>query len=127
MKQVLKRLFFLGVFFLSMAGFSTNADAKVVKGSLVELSSVDSWITLEVEAPSGGKQYVTYKVAKDARWHICLVKNCINKKGVEGFRTVNEYARYAEYGIPHRSYHVTVEAEGDTVNALEVQIIEKVH
>lgn len=73
------------------------------------------------------KRTVTYKVADDARWHICLKEKCIDEKGVAGFRTVNEYAQFGDYGIPHKSYSILLDITGDTATALEVQIITKIH
>lgn len=100
--------------------------ADVLKGKLVELSSVDSMIKIQ---PAGAppEKAASYKVAGDARWHICLQDACLVRKGVEGFRTVNEYAEFGAYGIPLRSYDVTLDVTGGVAKALEVQIVTKVH
>lgn len=102
------------------------ARADVLKGKLVELSSVDNMIKIQ---PAGAppEKAAAYKVASDARWHICLQDACLVRKGVEGFRTINEYAEFGAYGIPLKSYDVTLDVAGDVAKALEVQIVTKVH
>lgn len=110
-----------------MLVFSGPAYAKIVKGQLVEMSSVDKSITIQEVATFGDQRYVTYKVSDKAKWHICLKEKCITKIGVEGYRTVNEYAQYGAYGIPHKSYGVVLDVTGELVTGLEVQIITKIH
>lgn len=107
--------------------FATAAEAETLKGKLVELSSVENSVTLQLEQAPPAKNLVSYKVAKDARWHICLQDSCIIKKGVEGFSAVNEYAEYGAYGIPHKSYDVTLNLKDNVATGLEVQIVPKVH
>ena len=112
---------------MGMQVFAAAARADVLKGKLVELSSVDNMIKIQLEGASPEKAFATYKVAKDARWHVCLEDTCVVRKGVEGFRTVNEYAEFGAYGIPRRSYDVTLNVTGDVATQLEVQIVAKVH
>lgn len=127
MESKLKRLV-LSIFTVAIVfALSVDAYAGLKKGMLVELSSVSKSITIEIEGSFAEKRIVTYKVADDARWHICLKEKCIDKKGVDGFRAVNEFARFGDYGIPHKTYSILLDITGDTATALEVQIITKIH
>lgn len=112
---------------VGMQGFSAAAQAETLGGKLVELSSVDSTVTVQLEGAPPGKLFTTYKVAKDARWHICLEDSCVIRKGAEGFKTVNEYAEYGAYGIPHKTYDMTLKVKDKVATELEVQIVPKVH
>lgn len=112
---------------VGMQVFSVAAQAETLGGKLVELSSVDSTVTVQLDGAPQEKLFTTYKVANDARWHICLTDTCVIKKGVEGFRTVNEYAEYGAYGIPHKTYDVTLKVKDKVATELEVQIVPKVH
>jgi len=127
MRFTLTRLAFSAVMIIGAATFSAAALAEVLTGRLIELSSVDSSITVELEGASPEKRFATYKVGADARWHICLTDRCINQRGVEGFKTVNEYAGFEAYGIPHQSYGVTLNVKDKEVKELEVQIVPRVH
>ena len=66
---------------VGMQVFSVAAQAETLGGKLVELSSVDSTVTVQLEGAPPEKLFTTYKVANDARWHICLKDTCIIKKG----------------------------------------------
>lgn len=107
--------------------FSAATQAETLNGKLVELSSVDSTVTIQLEGAPPEKMFATYKVAGDARWHVCLQETCVIRKGAEGFRTVNEYAEYGAYGIPHKTYDVTLNVKDKVATELEVQIVSKVH
>lgn len=117
----------LSMIIVGLQVFSATVQAETLKGKLVELSSVENRITLQLEGVAPEKSIVSYHVSGDARWHICLKDSCIVRKGIEGFSTVNEYAEYGAYGIPHRTYDVAVDLKGNVATALEVQIVPKVH
>lgn len=104
-----------------------TAYAEVIKGRLVELSSVSKSITIAMEGGPHDKKIVNYKVDDNAMWHICLKEKCIKRKGIEGYRTVNEYAQFADYGIPHDTYGIKLDVAGDKATELEVQIIPNKH
>lgn len=112
---------------VAMQVFSVAARADALTGKLVDLSSVDSTVTVQLEGAPVEKRFVTYKVAEGARWHICLEDSCVIKKGVDGFKTVNEYAEFGAYGIPRRTYDVTLNVKDKVATELEVQIVPKVH
>lgn len=107
--------------------YAFPAAADTLSGQLVDLSSVESRVTLQLDAPQAAKNIVSYQVAKDARWHICLQDSCIIRQGVDGFRAVNEYAEYGAYGIPHATYAVTLNLKENVATGLEVQLVPKVH
>lgn len=109
-----------------LQAISVAAQAESLSGKLVELSSVENRVTLQLEGRAD-KDIVSYQVSGDARWHICLKDSCLIRKGVEGFKAVNEYAEYGAYGIPHKTYDVTVELKDNVATALEVQLVPKVH
>ena len=117
----------LGAVITGMPIFSAAAQAEKLNGKLVELSSVDNSVTVQLEGALPEKMFATYKVAGDARWHICLEDTCVIRKGIEGFKTVNEYAEYGAYGIPHKTYDVTLNVKDKVATELEVQIVPKVH
>lgn len=117
----------LGAVITGMPIFSAAAQAEKLNGKLVELSSVDNSVTVQMEGAPPEKMFATYKVAEDARWHVCLEDTCVIRKGVEGFKTVNEYAEYGAYGIPHKTYDVTLNVKDKVATELEVQIVPKVH
>ena len=117
----------LGSVITGMPIFSAAAQAEKLNGKLVELSSVDNSVTVQLEGALPEKMFATYKVAGDARWHICLEDTCVIRKGIEGFKTVNEYAEYGAYGIPHKTYDVTLNVKDKVATELEVQIVPKVH
>lgn len=98
-------------------------ETKEVVGQLVSLNSQDRSMTVEVETKGAVKEFINFKIASDARWHICLADRCVITKGVEGFRIVNEYANFEAYGIPHKSYRVTLTQTGDTVSSVDVEIV----
>lgn len=106
---------------LNIAVSAYAAEKKEIKGQLVSLNSRDSSMTVEVEA-KGEKKYVDVKIASDANWHICLAERCAETKGVDGFKKVNEYAGFEAYGIPHKSYKVTLSQSGDVVTSVKVEI-----
>lgn len=117
----------LGAVITGMPIFSAAAQAEKLNGKHVELSSVDNSVTVQLEGAPPEKMFATYKVAEDARWHVCLEDTCVIRKGVEGFKTVNEYAEYGAYGIPHKTYDVTLNVKDKVATELEVQIVPKVH
>ena len=127
MKSDWMKMALLGAVIAGMPVFSVAAQAETLNGKLVELSSVDNSVTVQLEGAPPEMMFATYKVAGDARWHICLQDTCIIRKGVEGFKTVNEYAEYGAYGIPHKTYDVTLNVKDKVATELEVQIVSKVH
>jgi len=106
-----------------------TAEEKAIKGRLVELNSSDNSVVVEMEGKKGAteKVYMKFKVAKDARWHICLEPQCVITKGTEGFRVVNEYAQFEAYGLPHKSYDITLTQSGQEVTTLDVEIVPGKH
>lgn len=114
---------------LAMFAISATAQEMVTKGRLVDTDSGNSSITVELKDKKGAeKQYVKYKLAKDVKWHICLEKECVYPKGVEGFRIINDYAQFEAYGLPHKSYGVIIEEqEGNEVTSLQVEIVAGKH
>lgn len=104
--------------------FPAAAQAETLKGKLVELSSVDDRVTLRLEGAD--TRVASAQVSDDARWHICLKESCVIRKGVEGFRTVNEYAQYGAYGISRQAYGVTLKIRNKVATALEVQLVPNV-
>lgn len=107
--------------------FTATAQAETVHGKLIELSSVDSSVTVQLKGAPPEKSFATYKVAGNARWHVCLNDTCVIRKGVEGFKTVNEYAEFGAYGIPHKTYDVTLNVKDSVATEVEVQLVPKVH
>lgn len=49
-----------------------------------------------------------------------------HRRCAAGFRTVNEYAEYGAYGMPHKTYDVTLNVKDKVATELEVQIVSKV-
>lgn len=111
-----------------MFAISAVAQEKEIKGRLVDMNSTDSSITIEIKGKKDAeKRYVKYKLAKDVKWHICLEKECVYPKGVEGFRIVNEYAQFEAYGLPRKSYGITLNQTGNEVTSLQVEIVPGKH
>jgi hypothetical protein len=127
MKSDWMKVALLGAVIAGTPFFSVAAQAETLNGKLIELSSVDSSVTVQLKGTSPEMMAATYKVAGDARWHICLKDTCVVRKGVEGFKTVNEYAEFGAYGIPHKTYDVMLNVKDKVATELEVQIVSKLH
>ena len=114
---------------LAMFAISATAQEMVTKGRLIDMDSSGSTIIVETKAKKGDeKQYVKYKLAKDVKWHICLEKECVYPKGVEGFRIINDYAQFEAYGLPRKSYNVIIEEQkNNEVTSLQVEIVAGKH
>src|SRR3990172_5484255 len=112
-----------------MFAISAVAQEKEIKGRLVDMNSTDSSITIEIkDKKDAEKRYVKYKLAKNVKWHICLEKECVYPKGVEGFRIINDYAQFEAYGLPRKSYNVIIEEQkNNEVTSLQVEIVAGKH
>lgn len=98
------------------------AGKKEITGHLVSLNSRDNSMTVEVEEKGKGKMYLDVKIATDAKWHICLAEKCVETKGTDGYKKVNEYAGFEAYGIPHKSYKVSLEQAENEVTSVHVEV-----
>ena len=117
----------LGAAIAVLPFISIAAQAETVRGKLVDLSSVENSLTIDTGAAPDKKKLTTYKVAQDAHWRVCIKDACEDKKGVDGFKAVNEYAEFGAYGIPRKTYDVTLKLKDKMATELEVQIVPKAH
>ena len=96
---------------------------KNMHGRLVDVNSSKGTITVNMKG-----KLMKYKVADDAHWHICLKDSCAEVKGAEGFKIIDQYAQFEEYGLPLKSYAVAFYKEkGKPVSDLQVEIVPGKH
>ena len=98
--------------------FSADAYAEEKYGWLIDISTTERKITIDEIFPE--KKRMSYIIADDAKWHICMEKACILKKGAAGYPIFKELAKE----IPHKTFQVFLHFDDDKTTALDIQISE---
>lgn len=91
------------------------------EGTLVDYNSTDRRVLIET-TKGDASQYWRFRVADDARWHICLKDKCLQTTGADGFQKLESYAEYEPYGLPSRGYNVVYDRKGETITRIDVEI-----
>ena len=105
--------------------FSADAYAEEKAGWLIDFSATGDKITIDEIFPE--KKHMSYIIADDAKWHICLEKACILKKGAAAYPIFKELAKKEAYGVPYNTFQVYLRIDGDKATALDIQIVKKKH
>lgn len=93
------------------------------EGEMVSFNPYTNEITARVEVLGllgPEKQDIVFPLAEDAKWTICLLGGCVERKGIEGFNMLNEYAPFEAYGVLLEGSKVILHHQGGEVIAVWV-------
>lgn len=126
MMTIKKAVTFLSLWTAVLFAASVFAnEAKEIKGQFVSGNSVQNDVVVNIDVlglAGPEKKAVSFNLAADCKWTICLAGQCAEKTGIEGHRMINEYATFEAYGLTPKDKNVTLVQSGDVITAVKITL-----
>lgn len=124
-------LIFIAALFIGIVAAEQEKN-KEITGQLISFDSRNNSMIVEV-ADDGRKKQLTYKIAGDANWHLCIAEQCVDTKGDDGFQKLIDYVAieaycipprsYKAFCVPSKSYKTILTRTGNEVTGLHIEIV----